>query len=142
MRPPLVSDESFGPIHLVASAELSVEEINRIRVFIAERAGEFESQRISQTQQYRIRPHVEVHRERDGTETYRRFSCAGFVIEAYREGGVDMLETSGCWGHPPHGTGGWPSTVAAVDSSDPVLRGAGDFRWLAPFRRTRLRSLP
>ena len=43
--------------------------------------------------QYVVAPHVREEKADDGTTKYRRFSCAGFVIEAYREAAINLLMT-------------------------------------------------
>ena len=42
---------------------------------------------------YVVHPHVREQTAPDGTVIYRRFSCAGFVIEAYREVGIELVVT-------------------------------------------------
>ena len=42
---------------------------------------------------YVIASHVIVVRAEDQTVLHHRFSCAGFVIEAYREAGINVLQT-------------------------------------------------
>jgi len=47
----------------------------------------------SSREQYVICPHVENVLRDDHTILYRRFSCVGFVLEAYRDAGISVLLT-------------------------------------------------
>ena len=49
--------------------------------------------RSDRRRQYVIAPPVDPVRAPDGTIIYHRFSCAGFVIESYREIEIDFLRT-------------------------------------------------
>lgn len=95
MGPPLGVNEGEHAVHCVGSAGLTTDDILQIQVFVDERAGEYEATKIRQDirAQYCVRPHVEAHREPNGTVTYWKYSCAGFVIEAYRYVGLDLLIT-------------------------------------------------
>ncbi len=93
MRPPL---ERPGECHAdwVCSAGLSVRERRQIGVFSAMIESEYKAAQIgSSREQYVICPHVENVRRDDHTILYRRFSCVGFVLEAYRDAGISVLWT-------------------------------------------------
>ena len=46
------------------------------------------------TRQYVIHPPWQDHRDRNtGVVRYRRYSCAGFVLDAYEQIGIPLLET-------------------------------------------------
>ena len=74
---------------------LRTDDILQIQIFIDDRAAEYDAANIRQDQraQYCVLPHVEPFEEPDGTVTYWKFSCAGFVIEAYRYAGLDLVVT-------------------------------------------------
>lgn len=78
-------------VHVVGYAGLSVDQIQQINVFVDELALEYSAHEFRRVdKQYVIHPHV---REPDADTPYRRFNCAGFVIEAYREAGIELLVT-------------------------------------------------
>jgi hypothetical protein len=95
MMPPLRRETSHSPIHCVGTVDLTVDEIREIDVFIDEIESEYEAARIrnDRRQQYVIAPHVRPIQAPDGTMICRRFSCAGVVIEAYREIEITLLQT-------------------------------------------------
>lgn len=92
MGPPL---ESAGECvaNCVGSVTLSVDEQQQIGIFFAELASEYQAAQVSDLRQYVVVPHVDELRREDQTIVCRRFSCAGFVIEAYREAKIDLLAT-------------------------------------------------
>jgi hypothetical protein len=73
---------------------LTVDEQLQIGLFSDEVESEYEAARLGKFRdQYIICPHLkEVHRE-DQTVLYHRFSCAGFVLEAFREAEINILWT-------------------------------------------------
>jgi hypothetical protein len=94
MGPPL---ERAGECraHCVGSANLTADEQFQIRLFSDEIDSELREAQIRNIEQYVISPHVDAIRREDHTVVCRRFSCAGFVIEAYREARIDVLRTEG-----------------------------------------------
>jgi len=73
---------------------LTVEEQLQIRLFSEELESEYNAAQIRHSRdQYVICPHVKEISREDDTAAYLRFSCAGFVIEAYREADIDLLWT-------------------------------------------------
>ena len=109
MGPPLEVDGHM-PADVVGSAGLSVGETARLRDFIARHAGEhaaaaqtFRNLRRQRTirellellpQLYCIYPHAEPFYEADDRYPRMRFSCAGFVFEAYREARIPLFDES------------------------------------------------
>jgi hypothetical protein len=95
MGPPLETGEGTIAIQSMGTAALRTDDILQIQIFIDDRAAEYEAAGIRQDKraQYCVLPHVESFQELDGTVTYWKFSCAGFVIEAYRFAGLDLLIT-------------------------------------------------
>jgi hypothetical protein len=93
MGPPLeYAAESERP-QVLGTVPLTVDEELRIGMFIDERIGEHEAASVRADRQYVVRPHTRPHLEADGTVLYWLFSCAGFVVEAYRAAGLDIIST-------------------------------------------------
>ena len=44
-------------------------------------------------QQYHLAPHMEYAKTETGRRVRRRFSCVGFVLEAYRSAEIDLITT-------------------------------------------------
>jgi hypothetical protein len=95
MMPPLERGGQGSRINCLGSVNLTIDEIRQIDVFADEVESEYEAARIrnDRSRQYVIAPHVRDMLAADGTTTCRQFNCAGFVIEAYREAGIDLLRT-------------------------------------------------
>lgn len=93
MRPPLENRGECQP-SCVGSAGLTIVEQNRIQVFADELHLEYEASCARPRRQYVIAPHVAEIRSEDQTVIGRRFSCVGFIIEAYREARIDLLHTA------------------------------------------------
>lgn len=87
MGPPLGIAENHV-VQAAGSAELDADELEQVRVFVEELRREYEAEQLRGGRQYVVHPHV---REPDETVPCRRFSCAGFVIEAYRDAGIELL---------------------------------------------------
>jgi len=94
MGPPLERAGDLCPLHTRGTVPLTVDEIQQINVFVEELMLEYRAHNARESRQYVIRPHVRPERATDGTVVFYRFNCAGFVIEAYREAGIDLLVTS------------------------------------------------
>jgi hypothetical protein len=95
MGPPLERESSRQTINCAGTIGLTVDEIQQIGMFLDGLESEYEAARIrgDRRQQYVIAPHVWPKRSPDGTVIFRRFSCAGFVIESYREIDIHLLRT-------------------------------------------------
>ncbi len=95
MGPPLGVAEEGGQIQVHGTLPLTDDERLQVNVFVDEHRQEYETQKVGPLSQYCIRPHTDVYRRQDGDSTvqFRLFSCAGFVIEAYRDAGIDLLIT-------------------------------------------------
>lgn len=93
MGPPLQHGSKRGPVQVIGTVPLTADEIQQISVFVDELLSEYEAHNARGRGQYVVRPHVAEKRDSDGTVLYRRFNCAGFVIEAYREAGINLIET-------------------------------------------------
>ncbi len=90
MGPPLERRKSGTPIHAVGTAGLTAGQIRQMGVFVDEHISEYKAEKIRKHRQYVIHPHV---REPDADVSCRRFSCVGFVVEAYRDAGIELLVT-------------------------------------------------
>ena len=92
MQPPLAANSEMLA-HVHGDAELTDDEANQIALFADEHAEEHEAQNRRIDRVYVVRPHTVDTREDDETTVSRKFSCAGFVIEAYRNAGIDLVDT-------------------------------------------------
>lgn len=92
MGPPLEHDAEIT-LHVHGRATLTDDELKQIELFVDEQFGEREAQRNLAMRRFIVRPHADWLREENGTPFCRRFSCAGFVIEAYEEAQVPLLIT-------------------------------------------------
>lgn len=90
MGPPLMRGHSGNPVHAIGKAGLTAGQIRQIGVFVDEHLPEYEAEKVREHRQYVIHPHVQ---EPDADVACRRFSCAGFVIEAYRYADLELVVT-------------------------------------------------
>lgn len=88
MMPPLRNDRHLWEISAIGTAGLTPGEVQQIRVFCQHRKNEFDANKVRREEQYVIRPH---ERKPDSEHPYHRYSCAGFVIEAYHWAGLELL---------------------------------------------------
>ncbi len=97
MGPPLLSIASMTA-DAVGNARLTDGEIRKIKDYIDRHDSEHQAvtrvSRANISQMYCIVPHVIPFREEDGRYVRMRFSCAGFVFEAYRRARIRLLEES------------------------------------------------
>ncbi len=101
MGPPLHVAGELRSIaaHAIGSAELTDDELQKMRTFIDQHAGEHASMmQLSNVEvlrrapeMYCICPHAEPFCEEDGRYVRMRFSCAGFALEAYRFARIRLL---------------------------------------------------
>lgn len=87
MGPPLQHGYEME-VHVHATADLSDDELNQIQLFIDEHHNEQEAQQRQALKTYVIHPHAVL--SEDGS--FRRFSCAGYVVEAYEEAGINLID--------------------------------------------------
>jgi hypothetical protein len=102
MGPPLHGPDAAGTIRadVVGSAALTDDDVQKIRTFIARHANEHRSflqfgmrELIAAApEMYAICPHAKPFYEEDGRYARMRFSCAGFVLEAYRKARIRLLD--------------------------------------------------
>lgn len=103
MGPPLHGPDHVSrlPVRVAGTAELTVDERRKIKLFAELHASEHASLRTLgigrllalAPQMYCIAPHSDLLTEADGRPIRTRFSCAGFVLEAYRSARIDLLDT-------------------------------------------------
>lgn len=99
MGPPLHAEGGNVRANVVGSAILTDDEVQKIRTFIDRHALEhlvFAKLGRRQTiklapQMYCIYPHASPYREDDGRYARTRFSCAGFIFEAYKNARIGLL---------------------------------------------------
>jgi len=91
MIPPLSDpeDSTAQAVDVVASIELNAIELRQIKAFVNELISEYQLFDADPNGQYHIFPHFV---ERDGDDSCRRFSCAGFVVNAYGDAGVLLID--------------------------------------------------
>ena len=95
MGPPF-ENHGLMRVHSVGNAALTVDQANRIELYLSEVDSEYDAarRRPLPSQQYVVVPHVKPWCAKDGTTLWLRFSCAGLVIESYREAGIDLVDHS------------------------------------------------
>ncbi len=103
MGPPLHGQGTPGHMSadVVGSATLTDDEVKKITNFINRHASEHRSfLEFSRTElinaapkMYIVRPHAKPFDEEDGRYARMRFSCAGFVLEAYRKARIRFLDS-------------------------------------------------
>ncbi len=101
MGPPLRGQSGSGHVqaHVVGSANLTDDELRKIKTFVDRHANEhqvFSRFTMSQLikcapQMYCVHPHASPYYEDDGRYARMRFSCAGFVMEAYKKARIELL---------------------------------------------------
>ena len=101
MGPPLQKDGQMKP-HARGTVNLDFGEIKKIENFIDRHDGEHAATKklrgiallLHAADIYCIHPHATPHRERDGRYVRTRFSCTGFVFEAYNYAGIELVDDS------------------------------------------------
>lgn len=105
MGPPLHAIGTSGQVRgdAVGSASLTDDEMRKIATFVDRHANEHllfsqlsgrQLLKMAPTM-YCILPHASPLHEDDGRYTRTRFSCAGFVLEAYRRARIRLLDLNG-----------------------------------------------
>lgn len=90
MGPPLRTSDNAKPIQTIGAVPLTADQQEQVRVFVNERDLEYKAeQSLSRWRQYVVHPHVVRPNE---SFSRFRFSCSGFVMEAYREAGIGLIE--------------------------------------------------
>ncbi len=102
MAPPLhgTSFPSRIRADVVGGAFLNDDEVHKIKAFVDRHEGEHMAFQLLSTRQvlirapqmYAIHPHASPLTESDGRYTRTRFSCAGFVFEAYKKARIVLVD--------------------------------------------------
>jgi hypothetical protein len=105
MGPPLHGHGNAGYVRgdVVGSAALTHDEVQKIKTFVDRHANEhllfsqFSTSQLIQAapQMYCVLPHASPVYEVDGRYARMRFSCAGFVLEAYKKARIELLDLNG-----------------------------------------------
>lgn len=94
MMPPLARDAPPTTPQCSGQIPITVDEENRINLFIDEQFEEIESANMRKFfDGYIVLPHTAPVFEVDGTLVFRKYSCAGLVVEAYRATDLDLIVT-------------------------------------------------
>ena len=94
MKPPFIQGDAIRA-HLAGRIPLTNDEIKQISDWIERNADEYGACKASAHSQYIIHPaQEEVVDCNTGVRRYTRYSCAGFVIDAYRVADVELLHTA------------------------------------------------
>lgn len=105
MGPPLHGHSNTAHVRgdVVGIADLTDDEVQKIRTFVDRHANEHSVfSQLSGTrilkmapQMYCVLPHASTLNESDGRYARTRFSCAGFVLEAYTKARIRLLDLNG-----------------------------------------------
>lgn len=91
MGPPLKTDQRL-PAHVAGRIPLTNNQINIIKTWIAKVEDEYQTANARKHEQYSIRhPWEDIPDENTGVRRYRRYSCAGFVLDAHRQADISLL---------------------------------------------------
>lgn len=104
MGPPLHGQSGPGHVHasVVGTAALTDDEVQKIKTFVDRHANEhlaflrFSRSQLLQAapQMYCVHPHASPLVEDDGRYVRMRFSCAGFVFEAYKRARIKLIDSN------------------------------------------------
>jgi hypothetical protein len=103
-NPPIISGEltqtrnsesqaKCSSIDILADINLDLDEENMIETWLAGVDRENYELNGTNFQQYHLVPHMSYASTETGRSIRRRFSCAGFVLEAYRSAEIDLITT-------------------------------------------------
>ena len=102
MGPPLVAgaqsagvaqpEECTCAAHLIGDVELDAEEIEGVKTWLVEVDKEIRP--TNKLRQYIVDPPMKWVEAENKTRLYRRFSCAGFVLECYRSVDIDLIRVA------------------------------------------------
>ncbi len=91
MKPPLRTDDSLCA-HVAGRIPLTNDQINSIKAWIVTVDDELRTQNARRGKQYIIDPPwKDICDENTGAHRYRRYSCAGFVLDAHLRVDVSLL---------------------------------------------------
>jgi len=90
MGPPLNANGS-DISHLVGQIELANEEIEAIDDWLASVSTQYRDLHVLDLQQYVVCPHMKWVVSEEGRRIRQRFSCVGYVLEAYRAAEIELI---------------------------------------------------
>ncbi len=91
MRPPL-RQGSVVRTHVAGCVPLTNDEIKEVAAWIQEVDDEYSAAQVGKKGQYHIYPHAkDITDPNRGVRRYRRYSCAGFVLDGYAQVEIDLL---------------------------------------------------
>lgn len=93
MGPPLAVGEGGHVVHVHGTIPPGPDHAEQVGLFVEETRAEYAAHQRRGRDQYCVHPHVSPVVAADGTVVTHRYSCAGFVVEAYRAAGVDLVVT-------------------------------------------------
>jgi hypothetical protein len=93
MGPPLETRGQLS-IHVGGRVPLTTAEVTAIETWVEKIADEYREAGANGFKQYTIRPHWVDHRDPNtGVRRYRRYSCAGFVLDGHNQVDIRLLNT-------------------------------------------------
>ena len=91
MRPPLKQGEAIK-VHVAGHVPLTNDEIKEISSWIEEIADEYHKKGINNWDQYVIHPPwKDEYDSNTNVRRYRRYSCAGFVLDGHHQVNIELL---------------------------------------------------
>ena len=92
MGPPLLRNNAIKA-HVAGSIPLSNEEVSEVESWIAEIEDEYRDSEVGGLRQYCIHPPwTDESDPNTAVRRYRRYSCAGFVLDAHRQVRIELLK--------------------------------------------------
>jgi hypothetical protein len=92
MRPPLEQGKTIK-VHVAGHVPFTNDEIKEISVWIAEIIDEYHKENIGPERQYIIHPPWEDEYDLNtGVRRYRRYSCAGFVLDGHHQVHIELVQ--------------------------------------------------
>jgi hypothetical protein len=92
MRPPLEHGERMR-VHVAGNVPLTNDEIKEVSAWLEEIIDEYHEAEIDGIRQYIIDPAWKDEQDPNtGVRRYRRYSCAGFVLDGHRQVDIELLD--------------------------------------------------
>ena len=90
---PPIENQYTGDCHIVGQIGLSNEEIEAVADWLASIETQYTPTKILRFQQYVVAPHMVWVKSEEGRPLRQRFSCVGYVIEAYAAANVSLIDS-------------------------------------------------
>ncbi len=90
---PPIENQYTGDCHIVGQIGLSNEEIEAVADWLASIETQYTQTKILPFQQYVVAPHMVWVKSEEGRPLRQRFSCVGYVIEAYAAANVSLIDS-------------------------------------------------